>query len=411
MGSRKPVNTKANHHHHHHLINQSHLNEHSNRGSSSSSNHLDPNSLIGSSSNKSVVGPSNLKRDQSGRTVEFFSETDVCPICKSDRYLNPDLRLLVSKCYHKMCESCIDRIFSLGPEPCPICGLILRKSNFSPQTFENLKVEKEILIRKRIHKLFNKRLEDFKSLDHFNNYLEEVEEITFNLINGVDVLETEAKIKKYQIENEDLIAQNAVHEARQVELNKRQEEAIKREREERKAELIRLEEEALREERELKQETIRNLADSDVSAEKLIARQRALAQKKSVARALASDLATKSTLTMPSLTGLLDSSVSQLDDEQKPDIEGELGRWNDYSNLFELQTFQDAYRPGYVDEESIGMVLSDDRLAFVGGFELESVWERQIRSAVMGLFVIRPEEGSTNPLLSDQIITLDLPIT
>ncbi|EGF99918.1 uncharacterized protein MELLADRAFT_28617, partial [Melampsora larici-populina 98AG31] len=171
-----------------------------------------------------------------------------CPICKSDRYLNPDLRLLVSKCYHKMCESCIDRIFSLGPEPCPTCGLILRKSNFSPQTFENLKVEKEVIIRKRIHKLFNKRREDFESLDHYNNYLEEVEDITFNLINGVDVAETEAKIKKYQIENEDLIAQNAVHEARQVELNKRQEEAIKREREERKAELIRLEGEAQREE-------------------------------------------------------------------------------------------------------------------------------------------------------------------
>lgn len=28
---------------------------------------------------------------------------DQCPICKSDRYLNPKLRLLVSsECYHKM---------------------------------------------------------------------------------------------------------------------------------------------------------------------------------------------------------------------------------------------------------------------------------------------------------------------
>lgn len=192
-------------------------------------------------------------------------------------------------------------------------------------------------------------------------------------------------------------------------MNKRQEEAIKREREERKAELMRLEEEAQREERELKQETIRNLADSDVSAEKLVARQRALAQKKSAARALASDLATKSTLTMPSLTGLLDPSSSQVDQDQKPDIEGELRRWDDYSNRFELQTFQDGYRPGYVDEESIGIVLSDDRLAFVGGFELETVWERQIRSAVMGLFVSRPEEGSSNQLLSDEIMSVDLP--
>jgi len=30
------------------------------------------------------------------------SMDDQCPVCKSDRYLNPKLRLLVSSCYHKM---------------------------------------------------------------------------------------------------------------------------------------------------------------------------------------------------------------------------------------------------------------------------------------------------------------------
>ena len=30
------------------------------------------------------------------------SMDDQCPVCKSDRYLNPKLRLLVSACYHKM---------------------------------------------------------------------------------------------------------------------------------------------------------------------------------------------------------------------------------------------------------------------------------------------------------------------
>lgn len=31
------------------------------------------------------------------------SMDDQCPVCKSDRYLNTKLRLLVSSCYHKMC--------------------------------------------------------------------------------------------------------------------------------------------------------------------------------------------------------------------------------------------------------------------------------------------------------------------
>lgn len=91
---------------------------------------------------------------------------DQCPVCKSDRYLNPKLRLLVSSCYHKMygsvvravvnsefysrCESCIDRLFTLGPAPCPICTKVLRKLTFTPQTFEDLGVEKEVAVRRRM---------------------------------------------------------------------------------------------------------------------------------------------------------------------------------------------------------------------------------------------------------------------
>ena len=96
------------------------------------------------------------------------SMDDQCPVCKSDRYLNPRLRLLVSSCYHKMsvpfgltlprlisparCESCIDRLFTLGPAPCPICNKVLRKLAFIPQTFEDLNVEREVAIRRRIAK-------------------------------------------------------------------------------------------------------------------------------------------------------------------------------------------------------------------------------------------------------------------
>lgn len=65
-------------------------------------------------------------KDASGRTSEYFvsptrmrpsvatflrqapwqSMDDQCPVCKSDRYLNPKLRLLVSACYHKMYLHC-----------------------------------------------------------------------------------------------------------------------------------------------------------------------------------------------------------------------------------------------------------------------------------------------------------------
>ena len=32
----------------------------------------------------------------------FQAETDVCPVCHTDRQFNKNLRLLVSPCYHKM---------------------------------------------------------------------------------------------------------------------------------------------------------------------------------------------------------------------------------------------------------------------------------------------------------------------
>lgn len=106
------------------------------------------------------------------------SSDDKCPICKTDRYLSPRLRLLVSPCYHKMCESCIDRLFSLGPAACPECGQVVRKQQFSAQIFEDLQVEEEVNIRKRVSRLFNRRPEEFPTLRAYNDYLEEFEEIS-----------------------------------------------------------------------------------------------------------------------------------------------------------------------------------------------------------------------------------------
>lgn len=65
--------------------------------------------------------------------------------------LSVTLELMRSR-VHARCESCIDRLFTLGPAPCPICGKVLRKMAFIPQTFEDLAVEKEVAVRRRITK-------------------------------------------------------------------------------------------------------------------------------------------------------------------------------------------------------------------------------------------------------------------
>lgn len=79
-------------------------------------------------------------------------DDEICPVCKSTKYLNPKMNLLVSPCYHRLCETCINRIFTHGSAPCPICATILRKGNFVVATFGDLVVEKELRIRKIVSK-------------------------------------------------------------------------------------------------------------------------------------------------------------------------------------------------------------------------------------------------------------------
>ncbi|CAO3687905.1 unnamed protein product [Umbelopsis ramanniana] len=221
---------------------------------------------------------------QGSATVISYQEEDAqCPVCKSDKYLTPNLKLLVSPCFHKMCESCIDRLFSAGPAPCPICLQTLRKNQFMSQIFEDLNVEKEVRIRKKVSRIFNKRPEDFSSLRTYNDYLEEVEDITFNLINEVDVAETEAKMARYEKENKDSIAANEARSVNELKKSSYQEEMEKQEKEQRLADYRRqLEEEKLMKERE-KSDLIRELATSNKPAHAVLATRQTSTLKKSSA--------------------------------------------------------------------------------------------------------------------------------
>ncbi|KAK9479087.1 CDK-activating kinase assembly factor MAT1-domain-containing protein [Lipomyces japonicus] len=131
------------------------------------------------------------------------TDDEVCPVCKLDTYMNPSMKFLINtECYHKMCESCVDRIYSTGPAPCPHvnCGRILRKNRFKKQIFADVAVEREVDMRKRAAKLFNRRREDFPSLREYNNYLEEVETTVLDIVNGINVAEAEIKLQRLETE-------------------------------------------------------------------------------------------------------------------------------------------------------------------------------------------------------------------
>lgn len=71
-------------------------------------------------------------------------------------------------------------------------------------------VEKEIDIRKRVLKDYNKKEEDFATLREYNDYLEEIETIIYNLTNNIDVVNTNKRIEQYKKDNKEIIMKNKV---------------------------------------------------------------------------------------------------------------------------------------------------------------------------------------------------------
>ena len=131
-----------------------------------------------------------------------------CPVCKTTKYRNPAMQMLVNVCGHGLCSSCVETLFARGSGACPECEVPLRRVNFKLQLFEDATIDKEVDIRRRVLRDFCKTQEDFSSLRDFNDYLEDVEDIIFNLVNNIEVEQTKRKIQAYKEANKEFISQN-----------------------------------------------------------------------------------------------------------------------------------------------------------------------------------------------------------
>lgn len=138
-------------------------------------------------------------------------------MCKSSRYLNPAIQFLIEPtCYHKMCASCVDRLFGSGPGTCPVagCNARLRAARFRKQTFGDIAVEREVDVRRRVAKIFNRREQEFAVKREWDDYLEMVEATTFDIVNGSkkEREAAEKMLKEYEETNKLLIDKNAQRE-------------------------------------------------------------------------------------------------------------------------------------------------------------------------------------------------------
>jgi len=142
-----------------------------------------------------------------------LSTDDMCPVCKTIRYLNKDMEFLINpECYHSMCSNCVNRLFNDGPNQCPYAGChrTLRRKGFRSAFFGDLAVEREVDIRRRVAAVFNQAEDDFETLHDYNNYLQMVEDLTFDLVSGTDAKrrEAEAQLQQWEAEHKADIERN-----------------------------------------------------------------------------------------------------------------------------------------------------------------------------------------------------------
>lgn len=105
------------------------------------------------------------------------------------------------------CTACVERELSRRKTfDCPICQTTVKRVTLSSRTLDDVQCEKDTSWRKRIMKVYNKVEKDFATLKEYNDYLEEVEDIIFSIVNEEpNAEEMKAKVKSYEAKNRSAI--------------------------------------------------------------------------------------------------------------------------------------------------------------------------------------------------------------
>lgn len=82
------------------------------------------------------------------------------------------------------------------------------------QVFDDLKVEREVDVRQRVVKVFNRREDAFDTEAEYNDYLEKIESLIFDIAQGNDEERSEAErfVSEYEKANKQEILQNALQQ-------------------------------------------------------------------------------------------------------------------------------------------------------------------------------------------------------
>ena len=213
----------------------------------------------------------------------------------------------------------------------------------------------------------------------YNDYLEEVEEIIFNLVNGTDLKETEAKVSAYEAANKSSIIANASRQEAEAAALSKQEEMIRHQKEQARLTALREDAEEEYERERQKTDLIRDLASSEGSAANILARNKAAALKRSSARRQNEE----NKISASTINFNFNRIDEDIDDGPFDPLAGE----GKESSLYVVrQNYDDAW----LDD------VKHDTVALAGGFNIHDVYKRGLSEAYAGLGCILSEELKAN---------------
>lgn len=227
-------------------------------------------------------------------------------------------------------------------------------------------------MRQRVNKIFNKRSEDFETLEEYNNYLEEIENVVFNITNGIDVEKTEAKLHAYDQANRSQILANALRQ-REEDAYQEQLEALELERKRRSAMLSA---QLAQEEREFREqaqrELVKQLATSQGNPDVIARKVESMVQKRFAARR--AQIEAELRMPPPQAKGLVRPGSQKPQGPMTPFTPFNGDRQRNY--VFEVH---DEYADPFLDD------IKDKKDYLAGGFTVKAAYKQALVQAFFGL--------------------------
>ena len=323
-------------------------------------------------------------------------QDEECPVCHSKRYLRKDMRFMINPiCYHKMCENCVERIFRSGVAKCPVagCDKTLRRHQFRFPTFQDLQLEREVDIRKEVAQVFNRREEEFETLRDYNDYLNDVEDITYNLIHNIDVEATKVKLNEYKAAHQAAILENQEQAREELRDEQARYAAEQEQAKLRREAALREDEEGRRELQEARNGIIEQLASGDGDAI-AIAResQKALLKRSKNRKDLLERSQTPSSVSGETFT------IKGLKKREKAEPEKPYDPFGGLSFQHEYYTLLDDY-----EWDELKKAKTETRYV-AGGYDIHEFYSRALCDAFSGLGVFVADEMSEQNTPADATI-------